>query len=128
MIQRPSEPVSRLVESMRAVPLIKLALGRSGDKGDRANIGIIARDPDYMPWIWNALTPELVKDVFDHFGPSRAERYFMPGIQAVNFVLHDVLGGGGMASIRSDAQGKAYAQILLHQPIPLPVTLAEPFE
>ena len=127
-IQRPPEPVSSLVESMRPVPLIKLALGRSGDKGDRANIGIIARDPDYLPWIWNALTPEVVKSVFDHFGPTKVERFLMPGIQAVNFVLHDVLGGGGMASIRSDAQGKAYAQILLHQSIPVPTTLAEPFE
>ena len=125
-IQRPEEPLASPIESMASVPLIELAWGRSGDKGDRANIGIIARDPAYLPWIWDALTPECVSQVFAHFNPGSVERFLLPGIHAVNFVLHDVLGGGGMASIRSDAQGKAYAQVLLHQEIPVPTKLVEP--
>ncbi len=127
-IERPSEPQADSDEEMVSVPLIKLALGRSGDKGDRANIGIIARDPEYLPWIWSALSPEVVRKAFEHFGPTSVERFLIPGIHAVNFVLHDILGGGGMASIRSDAQGKAYAQVLLHQSISVPVTLVESLE
>ncbi len=107
------------------VPLIRLAYGRSGDKGDQANIGIIARQAEYLPYIWTALTPEVVANCFSHFLDGRVERFLLPGIHAINFVLHDVLGGGGIASLRNDAQGKGYAQILLAQPIDLPAPLAE---
>ena len=107
------------------VPLIRLAYGRSGDKGDQANIGIIARQAEYLPYIWTALTPEVVANCFSHFLDGRVERFLLPGIHAINFVLHDVLGGGGIASLRNDAQGKGYAQILLSQPIDLPAPLAE---
>ena len=88
------------------VPLIRLAYGRSGDKGDQANIGIIARQAEYLPYIWTALTPEVVANCFSHFLDGRVERFLLPGIHAINFVLHDVLGGGGIASLRNDAQGK----------------------
>ena len=107
------------------MPLIRLAYGRSGDKGDQANIGIIARQAEYLPYIWTALTPEVVANCFSHFLDGRVERFLLPGIHAINFVLHDVLGGGGIASLRNDAQGKGYAQILLAQPIDLPAPLAE---
>jgi hypothetical protein len=108
-----------------AVPLIKLAYARSGDKGNRANIGIIARKPEYLPYIWQTLDEVMVKEHFAHFEPGRVERFFMPGIQAINFVMHDVLGGGGIASLRADAQGKAYGQILLHAEVRVPMEIAQ---
>ncbi len=110
------------------VRLEDLAWGRSGDKGDKANIGIVARRADYLPWIWKHLTEEAVAEIFAHFldggGPKPVERFLMPGTNAVNFLLHDALGGGGVASLRNDAQGKGYAQILLDTPIPVPAALA----
>jgi len=111
------------------VPLEKLAWGRSGDKGDKANIGIIARDPDYVPWIAASLTEDRVAQYFAHFlaeGQARpCERFYLPGPHAFNFLLHDVLGGGGVASIRVDPQGKGYAQLLLAEPVAVPRALAE---
>ena len=116
----PADPVE--------VRLEDLAWGRSGDKGDKANIGIIARRADYLPWIWRSLTEEAVAESFAHFldgaGRNPVERFLMPGTNAINFLLHDVLGGGGVASLRNDAQGKGYAQILLDTPIPVPKALA----
>ena len=106
------------------VPLIRLALARSGDKGDKANIGVIARRPDFLPWIWAALTEQAVAGAFAHFLDGRreqpVERFFLPGACAINYLLHGVLGGGGVASLRNDPQGKSYAQILLGQAVPVP--------
>jgi hypothetical protein len=107
------------------VPLIRLALARSGDKGDRANIGVIARQPEYLPWIWAALTEEAVANAFGHFLQGPVERFYLPGSHSINFLLHAVLGGGGIASLRNDPQGKAYAQILLDCPVAVPRQLAE---
>lgn len=107
------------------VPLVRLAWGRSGDKGNRANVGIIARDPAYLPWIWQALPEEFVARRFAHFLKGPVERFLLPGAHAINFVLNDVLGGGGIASLRNDPQGKGYAQLLLAAPIPVPRALAE---
>jgi hypothetical protein len=106
------------------VPLIALAVGRSGDKGNSANIGLIARKADYVPWIRAALTEEVVRDWFAHLGVSKVERFELPGMNAFNFLLHDALGGGGVASLRVDAQGKAYAQMLMDYSIPVPSGLA----
>jgi hypothetical protein len=106
------------------VPLIALAVGRSGDKGNSANIGLIARKADYLPWIRAALTEEVVRNWFAHLGVSKVERFELPGMNAFNFLLHDALGGGGVASLRVDAQGKAYAQMLMDYPIPVPAALA----
>ena len=106
------------------LPLIALAVGRSGDKGNSANIGLIARKPDYLPWIRAALMEEVVRDWFAHLGVSKVERFELPGMNAFNFLLHDALGGGGVASLRVDAQGKAYAQMLMDYPIPVPSALA----
>ncbi len=111
------------------VPLIKLAWGRSGDKGNKANVGIIARKAEYLPYIWENLTEPVVAERFAHFLASTnagsVERFLLPGSNAINFLLHDVLGGGGVASLRNDPQGKGYAQILLSCPINIPATLAE---
>lgn len=109
-----------------SVPLIKLAWGRSGDKGNHANIGIIARRPEFLPYIRNALQPELVGALFKHYAPTEVRRFDLPGIYGLNFMLHDVLGGGGIASLRNDPQGKGYAQILLGVSVPVPAELVRP--
>ena len=128
-IERPTEPALIQHEDTVDVPLIALAWGRSGDKGNKANVGIIARDSKYLPYIYAALTEEAVTRRFAHFldntTAGNVERFLLPGSNAINFLLHDVLGGGGMASIRNDAQGKGYAQLLLSCPIPIPSALAE---
>ena len=107
------------------VPLETLAWARSGDKGNDANVGVIARHPDYLPWLWAALTPQRVQARYAHFLQGPVDRFLLPGLPAINFVLHDVLGGGGIASLRSDPQGKGYAQLLLDEPIEIPRALLE---
>jgi hypothetical protein len=106
------------------VPLIRLAHARSGDKGDKANIGVLARKPEYLPLLQAWLSPERVAAHFAHNQPSRVERFDLPGCDAMNFVLHDVLGGGGMASLRTDNLAKCYAQVLLSMELPVPDELA----
>lgn len=110
------------------VPLESLAWARSGDKGDKANVGVIARHPDFVPYIAHALSEARVADCFAHFlapGQSRpVERFYLPGSHAFNFLLHEALGGGGVASLRNDPQGKGYSQLLLAQAIALPAALA----
>ena len=120
----PSMPVGPTTD----VPLIRLAYTRSGDKGDRANIGILPRDPVFAGAIWNALSEEEIARCFEHYldGPNpKVERFFMPGTGAMNILLHDVLGGGGVASLRNDPQAKTYGQILLDTKIPVPTNLLE---
>ena len=128
-IPRPGAPVASTAGDTVDVPLIALAWGRSGDKGNKANIGIIARRKEYLPYIWDALTEAVVSARFAHFledtSQGNVERYLLPGANAINFLLHDVLGGGGVASIRNDPQGKGYAQLLLACPIPVPAAIAE---
>jgi hypothetical protein len=105
------------------VPLIKLACGRSGDKGDSSNVGIIARKPGYLPWIASQITAEAVADYLRHLVKGRVKRYALPGIGALNFVMEEALGGGGMASLRSDPLGKGMAQIVLSMPVRIPKDL-----
>ena len=113
-------------ENLIEVPLETLAWGRSGDKGDKANIGIIAREAAYLPWIAKVLTTDYVADRFSHFMTTPAiDRFYMPGLPALNFLLHNALGGGGIASLRNDPQAKAYAQVLLDTPIAIPQHLLE---
>jgi Acyclic terpene utilisation family protein AtuA len=112
--------VTPAIEGFSSVPLMRLAHGRSGDKGDKANIGIIARRPEYLPLLNQWLTPERVAEHFKHNAPSRVERFDLPGSNAMNFLLHDVLGGGGMASLRTDNLAKCYAQVLLSMDVPVP--------
>ena len=105
------------------VPLVRLATGRSGDKGNNSNIAIVARKPEYLPLIRHVLTPAAVAEHLGHLfdGARRVERFEVPGINALNFVLYDALGGGGIASLRNDSLGKAYAQMLLDFPVEAPV-------
>jgi hypothetical protein len=106
------------------VPLIRLAIGRSGDKGDLFNVAIIARLPDYLPYIRAVLTPAAVAEWFGHvFGEGaahRVDRFEVPGIHALNFVIHEALGGGITSSPRLDKVAKTMAQQLLEFPIPVP--------
>ena len=114
-----------------SVPLVKLAVVRSGDKGNHSNIGVIARDPAYLPWIAEALTPEVVVDWMGHvLDPvyGRVERWYLPGSHSLNFLLENALGGGGIASLRIDPQGKAFAQQLLEIPIAVSQHIAEQFK
>ena len=108
----------------KKVPLIKLAWGRSGDKGDSANIGILARKPEYLPWLAKQLTAEAVKQYFAHFVQGKVERFDIPGLNGFNFLMQNALGGGGMASLRYDPQGKMLAQVLMDFEIEVPADLA----
>lgn len=108
------------------VPLIALAHGRSGDKGDIGNIGILARDESYLPWIRRSATPQRVADYFSHFLRGPVERFEWPGLKGFNFLLHQGLGGGGVASLRHDPQGKALAQIMMDFPVQVPAAWTEP--
>jgi hypothetical protein len=111
-----------------AVPLIKLAWARSGDKGNHANIGVIARQPEYLPYINAALTEDAVADYMQHVldpDTGSVSRWSLPGMNAYNFLLKNALGGGGIASLRIDPQGKAFAQQLLDMPIPVSQTIAD---
>ena len=107
-----------------SVPLIKIAYARSGDKGDHANIGIIARKPEYLPFIKNALTSTTLSAFFNHVLKGSIEVWDVPGISGINFLLKHSLGGGGMASFNIDPQGKAYAQQILEYEIPITSHLA----
>ena len=126
LISRPEAPKNEINDDKYVdVPLVKIAYGRSGDKGNKANIGIISRDEKFYPIICNYLTEDVVKKCFAKFLNGNVEKFYLPGSNALNFVLDDVLGGGGPASLRNDPQGKAYAQILLDEIIPVPKSLLE---
>lgn len=104
----------------RQVPLIALAFGRSGDKGDTANIGIIARRREFLPVLRRDLTEAAVAQYFAHLAKGPVRRYDWPGLNGFNFLLESALGGGGTASLRQDPQGKSYAQLLMDFPIHVP--------
>ena len=124
----PIEPAKPQGRADASVPLVKLAVARSGDKGNHSNIGVIARHQDYLPWIAEALTPEVIVDWMGHvLDPihGRVERWYLPGSHSLNFLLENALGGGGIASLRIDPQGKAFAQQLLEIPIAVPQHIAD---
>jgi hypothetical protein len=102
------------------VPLVRLAWARSGDKGDDENIGVIAREARFLPLLQEQLTAEAVRGWFSHLVRGDVERYEVPGLNALNFVMHQALGGGGSASLRSDPLGKSFAQMLLDFPLSAP--------
>jgi len=110
---------------LAVVPLIAIGHGRSGDKGDIGNIGILARKPEYLPWIRRSATPEAVGRYFAHFVRGEVERFDWPGLDGFNFLLHQGLGGGGIASLRHDPQGKALAQIMMDFPVEVPTRWLE---
>lgn len=105
---------------VRRVPLIRLAWGRSGDKGNTANIAVIARRPAYLAPIERALTAEAVKAYLSHLVEGAVVRYAVPGLHALNFVLDGALDGGGPSSLRPDPMGKGMAQQLLEFEVEVP--------
>jgi hypothetical protein len=102
------------------VPLSKIAHGRSGDKGNHANVGVIAYTPAGYAWLHEHLTAERVRTYFAPLRPSRVVRYEAPNLLALNFVLYDVLAGGASRSLRVDTQGKTLALALLQMRITRP--------
>ena len=99
------------------ISLLKLAHARSGDKGDTANVGLIALKPEFYPILVREVTASAVKD---HFGPivkGEVERFELPNLNALNFLLHGSLGGGGTLSLMTDAQGKTFSTALLRMEV-----------
>ena len=124
----PADPPGEAASGDVAVPLVKLAWARSGDKGNHANIGVIARKPEFLPYINAALTEEAVADFMQHVldpDTGSVSRWSLPGMNAWNFLLQNALGGGGIASLRIDPQGKAFAQQLLDMPVPVSQAIAD---
>ena len=105
---------------LEEVPLVRLAWARSGDKGNHSNIGVIARRPEWLPWLRAQLTEQAVKDWLAHLVAGEVRRYDLPGIHAMNFLCTEALDGGGMASLRNDPLGKGMAQVLLAMPVRVP--------
>lgn len=110
---------------MPVVKLIKIAHGRSGDKGNGSNVGIIARHPEIYPFLKENLTPEVVKEHMKYVCKGDVDRYELPNIGALNFILHDSLGGGGTVSLKLDAQGKTHASQVLRMDIDVPQNLLD---
>src|SRR5579884_2258754 len=95
------------------IPLARIAHARSGDKGDVANIGIIAYRENHYPILVREVTPGRVKTYFDGFVKGKVERFELPNLGALNFLMHEALDGGGTISLRTDAQGKTLGAALL---------------
>jgi hypothetical protein len=100
--------------------LSDIAHGRSGDKGNHANVAVIAYTAAGYAWLREHLTASRVGDYFQRFGPSRVERFEVPNVLGLNFLLYDVLAGGASRSLRSDNQGKTLALALLRMPLERP--------
>jgi hypothetical protein len=106
------------------VPLYRLAHGRTGDKGNRSNISVIAWHPALWPLLVEQVTPEAVAAQFRHRAPSRVQRFLLPKLHAMNFVLDEVLDGGVNAALNLDMHGKSLSFLLLDLPVEVPDALA----
>jgi hypothetical protein len=122
-LARPSWPRAEGSAREMPVPLARLAHARSGDKGDTANIGVIARAPEIYPFLRRTLTAAVVKRRFKGICKGKVERHEVPNLWALNFLLHESLGGGGTVSLRLDAQGKTLAHALLTMEVRAPRAL-----
>lgn len=105
---------------MAKVKLIDIAIARSGDKGDGSNVGIIARSPTLYEFLEKKLTADVVKNFFKEICKGKVDRYEIPNLRALNFILHDSLGGGGTETLITDAQGKVHGPALLHMELDVP--------
>lgn len=124
---------TEIPSALITVPLSHIAFGRSGDKGDVANIGIVCRHPRFFPLVGAQVTAEVllvlffhphfqrVQEYMPHLLKGRVTRYQLPGIHAFNFVCTSSLDSGGASSLNMDRQGKCYAQILLDLPVAIPI-------
>jgi len=106
------------------ITLLTLCHARSGDKGDTGNVGLIARKPEYYPLIRKYVTAEAVKRHFEGICLGKVERFELPNLLALNFLLHESLGGGGTVSLKNDAQGKTLSSALLRMEIEITETLS----
>jgi hypothetical protein len=121
-----SKPIGQLIkeyEGEHLVPLSRICLARSGDKGDTANIGVMARSQAAYEFLDQYLTAQRVKDLFQELCHGKVTRYSLPNMQGFNFLLDQALGGGGTMTLRIDAQGKTFAQGLLAQHVAIPQNL-----
>ena len=105
---------------MKRVPLYAMAHARSGDKGDGSNVGVLAYDDRGYEILKAWLTPDRVKAHFGEIVKGRVDRFDLPNLRGLNFILHDSLGGGGSASLKTDAQGKTHGMALLRMPVEVP--------
>ena len=108
------------------VPLSKLAYARSGDKGDGSNVGVVAYSPEIYAFLKRELTPDRVKHHFREICFGQVDRYEADNLLALNFILHDSLGGGGSESLKTDAQGKTHGLGILYMEIDVPEDLPLP--
>ncbi len=108
------------------IPLSKLAYARSGDKGDGSNVGVVAYTPEIYTILKNELTSDRVKEHFKEICFGKVDRYEAPNLLALNFILHDSLGGGGSESLKTDAQGKTHGLGMLFMEIDVPEDLQIP--
>ena len=124
------DSVKELGDCDATTSLINLAMARSGDKGDHCNVGILARDSAYLPYIQHAVQPEKIREYLAHIMSDKSDvkLYSLPGLGAFNLMLEQALGGGGIASLRIDPQGKAMAQQLLDMPVAVPAAMAKKAE
>lgn len=102
------------------VSLFDLAHARSGDKGDTANVGVIALKDEFYPILVREVTAERVKEHFGEMVKGKVERFELPNLKALNFLLHESLGGGGTLSLMTDAQGKTFSTALLRMNVDIP--------
>lgn len=102
------------------IELLKIAHARSGDKGDTANVGVIALKDEFYPMLVREVTAEKVKAHFGEIVKGAVERFELPNLSALNFLLHESLGGGGTLSLMTDAQGKTFSTALLRMKIDIP--------
>jgi hypothetical protein len=109
------------------IELTQLAHARSGDKGDTANVGVIALRDEFYPILLKEVTAEAVKKHFGEMVKGSVERFELPNLKSLNFLLHESLGGGGTLSLMTDAQGKTFSTALLRMKIELPEETAQSF-
>jgi hypothetical protein len=117
-LNRPHQPAG--AEMPSTLKLRDIAHARSGDKGNHANVGVIAYTPAGYEFLGQYLTEARLAEFLRPLGPGRVERFAMPGIRAYNFLLHDILAGGASRSLRTDSQGKVLSEAVLEMPLPAP--------
>ncbi|MGH6960700.1 MAG: AtuA-related protein [Dongiaceae bacterium] len=105
---------------MARVKLMEIAIARSGDKGAGSNVGVMAKSPEAYEFLRKELTVERVKAHFREINFGKVDRYELPNLRALNFILHDSLGGGGTETQKTDAQGKVHGLAMLHLELDVP--------
>ncbi len=108
---------------MAHVKLMDIAIARSGDKGADSNVGVMAKTPELYEFLRKELTAERVKQHFHEICLGKVDRYELPNLKALNFILHDSLGGGGTETQKTDAQGKVHGLAMLHMELDVPDAL-----